>query len=113
MTEGVKRSSLIGLVGSHSRTADDAVKRLCRFAGTGTTATDPHDLVAASESGSVAELLIARSVTDGVETRPMAADERHAAVIAVNECLRHRATIHIVDDDSLPNGVRVAAILRY
>jgi hypothetical protein len=34
-------------------------------------------------------------------------------VAAVNEAFRHRARIHVVDDESLPGGVLVAAVLRY
>lgn len=100
-------------VRSRSRSAGEAVKRLRQLAGTGKTATDPHDLIAACQNGSVAELLVARSATDDAETASMTADERRTAVIAVNECLGHRASIHIVDDEALPAGVRVAAILRY
>ncbi len=101
------------LVESRSRGAIEAVKRLDEFAGTGKTATDPAELVTASQNGLVSELLVARSVVGDDDARPLGAEMRPALVAAVNESLRHKATIHIVDDHFLPNDVRVAAVLRY
>ena len=93
--------------------AGDALERLRRLDGTGKTATDPDDVVTASLNGSVSDLLVARSATDPDETLPAATDRRHRAVDAVNEGFRHRARIHVVDDDELPGGINVAAVLRY
>lgn len=101
------------LVRSQARSASDALEQLRQLAGTGKTATDPDDVVAASRNGSVRDLLVARSATDGGETPPVPADERRTVVVAVNEGLRHQARIHIVDDDTLPGDTRVAAVLRY
>jgi hypothetical protein len=100
------------VVGALSRSADEALERFGHLAGTGRTATDPEELIAATSVGSVSELLVARSATVDSES-PMSAETRRTVVAAVNECLRHRATIHVVDDDRLPGGVRVAAVLRY
>jgi hypothetical protein len=100
------------VVGALSRSADEAVERFGHLAGTGRTATDPDELSAASSIGSVSELLVARSATVDADT-PMSAEMRRTVVAAVNECLRHRATIHVVDDGLLPGGLRVAAVLRY
>jgi Bacterial archaeo-eukaryotic release factor family 3 len=99
-------------VQSQVQTSDEALERLRRLDGTGKTATDPSDVVAASSSGSVSDLLVARSLTDAGEIPPPASG-RSAIVSAVNESFRHRARIHVVDDDALPGGVSVAAVLRY
>ncbi len=101
------------LVQAHSTSAADAVGRLHQFAGTGKTATDRDELIAASTTGSVEDLLVARSATDDAEVSPMSADDRRAVVAVVNECLRHRATIHVVDDDAVPGDLPIAAVLRY
>ncbi len=93
--------------------AADALERLRQLDGTGKTATDPDEVVAASMNGSVSDLLVARSVTDADETPPTRALGRHSIVVAVNEAFRHRARIHVVDDESLSGGVLVAAVLRY
>jgi hypothetical protein len=103
----------LAFVESRAHATTDAVKRLDELAGTGKTATDPIELVTASQNGLVSELLVARSVVADDDARPLRADERPPLVTTVNECLRHRATIHIVDDHFLPNDVRIAAILRY
>ena len=100
-------------VASRSQAATDAVERLDQLAGTGKTATDLTELVAASQDGSVGELLVARSATVDDEVPQMPAEQRRCVVTAVNECLRHRASIHIVDDQLLPDDVRIAAVLRY
>ena len=99
-------------VSARSSSAEEAVARLHELAGTGRTIADLEQLVAASRDGQVAELLVARSATDD-EGEPVPAAQRPAAVKAVNETIRHRGRIHIVDDESLPSDVRVAAILRY
>jgi hypothetical protein len=90
-----------------------ALERLREFVGTGRTATDPDEILAAGRAGSVGELLVARSETDIAATPAPLADGRPAVVAAVNDGLRHRSRIHLVDDDTLPSGVRVAAVLRY
>lgn len=97
---------------AHSSAAD-ALERLRRLDGTGKTATDPDDVVAASSSGSVSDLLVAVSMTVGGETPPAAADRRRRVVVAVNEGFRHRARVHVVDDDELHGGISIAAVLRY
>lgn len=101
------------LVESRSQAATDAVKQLDELAGTGKTATDPAELATASQNGLVSELLVAHSVLGDDDARPLGTEERPSLVAAVNECLRHRAKIHIVDDHFLPNDVRIAAVLRY
>ena len=93
--------------------AADAIERLRQFDGTGMTATDPDDVIAASMNGSVGDLLVARSATAADETPPATSLRRCSVVAAVNEAFRHRARIHVVDDESLPRGVLVAAVLRY
>lgn len=100
-------------VEARSQGATEAVKRLDELAGTGKTATDPTELVTASQNGLVGELLVARSVVGDDDARSVPAEERPPLVAAVNECLRHRATIHLVDDHFLPSDVRIAAVLRY
>ncbi len=90
-----------------------ALDRLRELVGTGKTATDPYEVVAAGRTGSVGELLVARSETQIGETSPAAAAERTAVVAAVNDSLLHRARIHLVGDETLPAGVRFAAVLRY
>lgn len=99
-------------VRSRSSVTDDAVARFRQLAGTGRTVTDLDQLVSASRDGQVDELLVARSATDEAAS-PVPAAQRPAAVKAVNESIRHRSRIHIVDDESLPGDARVAAILRY
>ncbi len=99
-------------VQSQVQSAGDALERLRRLDGTGKTATDPHEVVAASKNGSVSDLLVARSLTNAGEIRSPAA-ARSTVVTAVNESLRHRACIHVVDDDALPGGAPLAAVLRY
>ncbi len=101
------------LVQSRSTSAAEAVGRLHQLAGTGKTATDREELLTASRTGSVDDLLVARSATDDAEVPSMSADDRHAVVAVVNECLRHRATIHVVDDSAVPGDLRIAAVLRY
>lgn len=93
--------------------AADALERLHQLDGTGKTATGPDEVVAASHDGSVSDLLVARSATDADETPPTSVAGRQSIVAAVNEGFRHRARIHVVDDDSLPGSIRVAAVLRY
>ena len=93
--------------------AGDALELLRQLDGTGKTATDPDDVVAASSHGSVSHLLVACSATDAGEALAAAADRRHSVVAAVNEGFRHRSRIHVVDDADLPRGVAVAAVLRY
>ncbi len=88
-----------------------ALERLRELVGTGKTATDPDEVVAAGRAGSVGELLVARSETHAGETAPTG--DRTAVVAAVNDGLRRRARIHLVGDDTLPGGVRFAAVLRY
>jgi hypothetical protein len=100
-------------VRSQDRAASNAVDALRRLAGTGKTAADSDDVVNASRNGAVRDLLVARSTTDGGEIRSTSVEERRKIVVAVNEGLRHQAHIHIVDDDALPDGVHVAAVLRY
>ncbi len=96
---------------------DDAgaavLRQFYNLAGTGKAATAPSEIVAASEQGVVRELLVAASATDGGQTPALTAAERHAIVVAVNQALLHKADIHIVDDASLPDGIRVGAVLRY
>ncbi len=94
-------------------TSTGALERLRELVGTGKTATDPDEVVAAGRSGSVAELLVARSETQIGETPPASATDRTAVVAAVNDALRHRARIHLVGDETLPASVRFAAVLRY
>jgi hypothetical protein len=101
------------LVKSHDTSAAEAVSRLHQLAGTGKTAADPNDLIAAGESGSVRDLLVARSVVDDTGVLPMSAADRRTVVAVVNDCLRQRATIHIVDDADVLGDLRIAAILRY
>jgi hypothetical protein len=101
-------------VQSQARTsAGAALERLGELGGTGKTATDPDEVVSASRDGSVGDLLVARSATDAGESQPASADARRSVVAAVNEGFRHRSHIHVVDDASLPEGVLVAAVLRY
>ncbi len=90
-----------------------ALERLRELIGTGKTATDPNEVVAAGHTGSVGELLVARSETQIGENSPGATADRIAVVAAVNDALLHRARIHLVGDDTLPAGVRFAAVLRY
>ena len=90
-----------------------AIERLRQLVGTGKTATDPDEILTAGRAGSVGELLVARSATRMGETPPTLATGRPMVVAAVNDALRHRSRIHLVDDDTLPLGVRVAAVLRY
>ena len=90
-----------------------ALERLRELVGTGKTATDPDEVVAAGRAGSVAELLVVRSETHVGETSPAPAADRTAVVAAVNDGLRHRARIHLVGDETLPAGARFAAVLRY
>lgn len=100
-------------VHDRSASATQAVERFRQLAGTGKTVIDPEELTAASRDGLVSDLLVARSATDDSTGSPMPAAQRPVAVKAVNECLRHRSRILIVDDDDLPSDARVAAILRY
>lgn len=100
-------------IGRQRRAADDALLRFRELAGTGKTAVEAAEVTAASHHGSVANLLIARSLTVDADTPPVPAAERRVAVEAVNECLRNRTTVHVVADASLPAGTRVAAVLRY
>ena len=101
------------LVQSHSTSAAEAVDRLHQLAGTGRTATDRDELLTASRGGSVDDLLVARSATDDAEVPSMSANDRRAVVEVVNECLRHRASIHLVDDSAVAGDLRIAAVLRY
>jgi hypothetical protein len=90
-----------------------AVDRFRQLAGTGQAVIEPDEVVIASRDGLVSDLLLARSATDDSSASPLPAAQRPVALKAVHECLLHRSTIHIVDDDALPNDARVAAILRY
>jgi hypothetical protein len=94
-------------------TSAGALERLHELVGTGKTATDPGEVVAAGRTGSVGELLVARSQTQIGETPPASAADRRSVVAAVNDALRHRARIHLVVDEMLPTSVRFAAVLRY
>lgn len=99
-------------VRSQDRAASAALDQLRQLAGTGKTATDTDEVVAVSRSGSVSDLLVARSATEGETTNGSAVERRRIAA-SVIESLRHRSRIHIVDDDDLPDDTRVAAVLRY
>ncbi len=101
------------LVQSLPPASTGALERLRELVGTGKTATDPDEVVAAGRAGSVAELLVVRSETHVGETSPAPAADRTAVVAAVNDGLRHRARIHLVGDETLPAGARFAAVLRY
>lgn len=101
------------LVQSGDTSAAEAVSRLHQLAGTGETATARDDLIAAGESGSVRDLLVARSVVDDTGAPSPVDADRPAVVAIVNECLRHRATIHLVDDASVAGDLGIAAVLRY
>jgi hypothetical protein len=101
------------LVESRNTSAAEAVSRFHRLAGTGQTATDSDDLIAAGESGSIRELLVARSAVDGAGTVPMSTADRRTVVAVVNECVRHRASIHLVDDADVSGDLGIAAVLRY
>jgi hypothetical protein len=92
--------------------ADDALSRLRELAGTGRTVTELEELVTGARQGQVDELLVARSATDD-ERSPVPAVQRPAVVKIVNETIRHRGRIHVIDDESLTADARVAAILRY
>ena len=100
-------------VQSRARAAGEALERLHELAGTGKTATDPDEIVVAGRDGAVGELLLARSVTDAGETPPAIRAARPIVATAADEALLHRAIIHVVDDDALPVGTTVAAVLRY
>ena len=101
------------LVQSHDGLAAGAVSRLHQLAGTGKTAADREDLITASKSGSVRDLLVARSAIDDSVVPPLSAADRRTVVDVVTESLRHKATIHIVDDSAIPGDLRIAAVLRY
>lgn len=100
-------------VRSRAAAATEAVNRFRELDGTGRTATDPAELVTAGRDGAVSDLLVARSATGDDDAAALPAEARPTVVKAVNECLRHRSDVHIVGDDALPSGVRIAAILRY
>ena len=90
-----------------------ALERLGEFVGTGRAPIDPAEVLAACRLGAAGELLVARSATDGGERAPMSDGQRRAIVAAVNEGLRREARIHVVDDETLPDGALVAALLRF
>jgi hypothetical protein len=100
-------------VRSQDRAASNALEALRRLAGTGKTAADSDEVVVASHNGAVRDLLVARTTTDGGDAARASAEDRRNIVVAVNEGLLHQVHIHIVDDDALPGGVHVAAVLRY
>lgn len=100
-------------VRSQDRAASNALEALRRLAGTGKTAADSDEVVVASHNGAVRDLLLARTSTDGGDAARASTEDRRNIVVAVNEGLRHQVHIHIVDDDALPGGVHVAAVLRY
>jgi hypothetical protein len=101
------------LVESHDTAAADAVSRLHQLAGTGQTVTDSDGLIAAGENGSIRDLLVARSAVDETGGVPMSAADRRTVAAVVNDCLRHRAAIHVVGDAAIVGDLRVAAVLRY
>jgi uncharacterized membrane protein len=78
---------------------------------TSNAATLRREIASASEQGIVQNLLLAQSATSTVS--PLTPHDRKAVVTAVNECLLHRADVHVVDDILLPSGTHIAAILRY
>ena len=101
------------LVKSHDALATGAVSRLHQLAGTGKTIADRDDLTTAGKNGSILDLLVARSAIDDTVVPPMSAADRRTVVAVVTESLRHKATIHIVDDAAIAGDLRIAAVLRY
>ncbi|MEP7112757.1 MAG: hypothetical protein ABI862_05795 [Ilumatobacteraceae bacterium] len=98
---------------SQARSTRDALERFQQLAGTGKTSTDPNEIDYAGGQGSISDLLVAKSATNPGETPQLSTGGRPEIVAAVNEGLRHRTSIHVVDDNCLPNGIRIAAVLRY
>lgn len=101
------------LVHSQDDAGPAVLRQFYELAGTGKAAMTPNDIVASSDQGIVRELLVAASATDGGQTPALTAVERHVVVVAVNQALLHKTDIHVVDDASLPDGIRVGAVLRY
>jgi Bacterial archaeo-eukaryotic release factor family 3 len=99
------------LAQAQSTGAADVVAHFNELAGTGKTSCDPHEVANASEQGFVRHLLIAESAASTAST--LTPDDHRTVVTAVNECLRHHADVHIIDDTMLPTGTHIAAILRY
>ena len=87
--------------------------RLHQLAGTGKTIADRDDLTTAGKNGSIRDLLVARSAIDDTVVPPMSAADRRTVVAVVTESLRHKATIHIVDEAAIAGDLRIAAVLRY
>lgn len=99
-------------VESKAQSVGDAVERLHRLAGTGKTATDVDEVVTAGRDGAVQDLLLARSLTEDADPPRRPTQARQHIVTAVNEALRHRAAIHLVDDAEA-GSAGIAAVLRY
>jgi hypothetical protein len=98
---------------AHATVPHGALAQLGELAGTGKAALDPAEVLTASEQGSVQDLMVIQSIANATNTSPIAAADRRMIVNAVNQGFLHQAEIHVVDDDALPNGSTMSAVLRY
>jgi hypothetical protein len=101
------------VVSTQSGPADAAAERARELAGTGRAVTGVDEILEASQSGAVDQLLVARSLTNGGERRGRLDDERSKLSTAMTTAMAHGAGAHVVNDDSLPTGVLAVAVLRY
>lgn len=100
------------LVSAHDERAQAAASRARALAGTGKAVTDPAEIVAAAQAGTVDALVVARSLTGG-ERQGTLDPIRAELSTALSFSLAYGATAHVVDDDQLPAGAVAAAVLRY
>lgn len=93
----------------------DAVNRYMRLAGTGQTFTDISAIVPAAFQGQVDTLFIVRSAQGEAEAprRPEEEVDRELLNLAAVHTMLSHGTVYVIDPATAPQGMAVAAILRY